>query len=58
LITRNVLAYDYTGDIAGFLDKKSPAWLKGWQNRVIVLHNRKLRWFKLKDRDVPKVSLS
>jgi len=56
IIKKNVISYDYNGDIAGILHKYSPSWLKGWQRRVIVLHNRKLKWFTVKKST--KISLS
>jgi len=41
----------------GFLGKKSPAMFVGWQDRFVVLEDRKLRWFKSnqgKDLAVPE----
>ena len=36
----------YCGDLEGHLYKKSPALLKGWQFRRVILRDRKLKWFK------------
>lgn len=33
--------------------KKSPAWFKGWQQRYVVLENRKLKYFKSETDAVP-----
>ena len=41
----------------GFLGKKSPSVLAGWQDRFLVLEDGKLRWFKSnqeKDLAVPE----
>jgi len=35
-------------DKIGYLHKKSPALLKGWQKRYCELKDRKFKWFKLK----------
>ena len=38
----------------GFLLKKSPSWFKNWQDRYFVLENRKLKYYKGKDVEVPQ----
>ena len=43
-------------DRCGYLQKLSPAWLKSWQSRFIILKDRKLKYFKsntAKDIKVP-----
>ena len=33
-------------EMKGYLSKKSPSMLKGWQNRFILLKDKKLRYYK------------
>ena len=43
-------------DRCGYLMKQSPAWLKSWQSRYVILKDRKLKYFKSnqeKDLKVP-----
>lgn len=45
------------GEKIGFLQKKSPSLLGGWQDRFIVLKDRKLKYYKSNkaaDMQVPK----
>ena len=30
----------------GLMSKKSPSWFSGWQQRVFILQDRKIMWFK------------
>ena len=40
------LKISLNGELEGYLYKKSPALLRGWQFRRVVLRERKLYWFK------------
>jgi hypothetical protein len=39
--------------IEGTLMKKSPSWFKGWQERYVILENRKFKYYKTKGDAVP-----
>jgi hypothetical protein len=43
---QGLLTLSLNGDLEGYLYKKSPAMLRGWQFRKFILKDRKLKWFK------------
>jgi len=41
-----IYSFCENGDMMGLLSKLSPSWFRGWQQRVVLLQDRKLKWFK------------